>query len=78
MQATEGALDQCRRVQGATAEQRNAARSIVESVSAIRATAQTIQRSTESHSAASESVSEAVSRILDIAQRKREAPARRA
>jgi hypothetical protein len=40
-------------------------------VDAIRGMAESIQRNTESHGAASESVSEAVTRILEAAQRKR-------
>jgi methyl-accepting chemotaxis protein len=59
-------------VQRATAEQRAAALTIRETVSEIRAMAQSIQRNTESHSAASEAVSEAVNRILEIAQQKPE------
>ncbi|MBM4386009.1 MAG: hypothetical protein FJ091_21920, partial [Deltaproteobacteria bacterium] len=66
----EAALEQCRQMQQASSEQRDAARTIRSAIDSVQGMTTSIHRNTESQSAASESVSEAVARILDIAQRR--------
>ncbi len=70
LEAAQTALDQCSQVHRSTEEQRETSRFIRARTEAITEMIRTIQANAESHSAASESVSEAVSRILEIATRK--------
>jgi methyl-accepting chemotaxis protein len=70
LEAAQTALDQCSQVHRSTEEQRETSRFIRARTEAITEMIRTIQANAESHGAASESVSEAVNRILDIAKRK--------
>ncbi len=63
----ESALELCRQVHRSTEEQRESGRFITASISSITDMIRSIQRNTESHGAASEAVSDAVGRILEIA-----------
>ena len=62
----------CRHVHRSTDEQRETGRYITESISTITEMIQRIQDSTASHANASESVSQAVSRLLANAQKSAE------
>jgi methyl-accepting chemotaxis protein len=65
----ESSLDLCGQVQRSIEEQRETTRYIGASISAIHEMIKSIRANTESHSAASESVQEAVSRILEVARK---------
>jgi methyl-accepting chemotaxis protein len=64
----ENSLGLCSQVHRSTEEQRETSRFITASISAITEMVRSIQANTESHGAASEAMSAAVSRILEIAQ----------
>jgi len=65
----EAALELCRQVHRSTEEQRESGRFITASISSVTEMIRSIQGNTESHSAASEAVADAVTRILDVAQK---------
>jgi methyl-accepting chemotaxis protein len=65
----ESSLDLCGQVQRSIEEQRETTRYITASISAITEMIKSIRANTESHGAASESVQEAVNRILEVARK---------
>jgi len=66
----EESLELCRQVKRSTEEQRESGRFINESINAIGEMVGSIQQSTSSHGTASDSMSSAVSQILDLAQKR--------
>ena len=69
LQNAEKALDVCRHVHRSTGEQRETGRYITEAISAITEMIRLIREDAASHATASESVSDAVMRLLDNAQK---------
>jgi methyl-accepting chemotaxis protein len=69
MRNSEAALDMCRHVHRSTEEQRETGRYITGSISSITEMIRAIQEGTASHARASQSVSDAVMRLLDNARK---------
>ncbi len=69
LQSSETALEMCRHVHRSTEEQRETGRYINDAINSITEMIRGIQESTARHSVASGSVSEAVQRLLDNAQK---------
>jgi methyl-accepting chemotaxis protein len=69
LKSAETALEMCRHVHRSTEEQRETGRYITESISAITEMIRLIRENAGSHATASESVSDAVMRLLDNAQK---------
>ncbi len=69
LRGSESSLEMCRQVHRSTSEQRETAKFITASIASITEMTQSIRRNTASHQGASDSVSDAVTRILDIARK---------